>query len=54
METGMTKVLKVMELITLVKTNGTSQCRDNAQRHPNRQTIVCTYPRCGLKGHKER
>ncbi len=27
--------------------------RDNAQGRPNRQTIVCTYPCCDLKEHKE-
>ncbi len=27
--------------------------RQNPQGHPNRLTIVCTYPHCGLKGHKE-
>ncbi len=32
---------------------GNNQQRDNTQGRPNRQTIVCTYPRCGLKGHKE-
>ncbi len=29
---------------------GNRQQRDNTQGHPNKQTIVCTYPRCGLKG----
>ncbi len=32
---------------------GNGQYRDNTHWHPNRQTIVCTYPHCGLKGHKE-
>ncbi len=29
------------------------QNRQNTQAHPKRQTVVCTYTLCGLKGHKE-